>query len=60
MRIDFAENYVDFADYPDCKNINANHQDNKFSSNEPYVLAFALYQSNQITLEMLEETSFID
>ena len=30
MRIDFAENYVDFADYPDFKNINASCQENKF------------------------------
>jgi len=27
MRIDFAENYVDFADYPDFKNINASRQE---------------------------------
>jgi len=43
MRIDFAEHYVDFADYPDYKNVNASHQTNKFSSNESYVLAFAFY-----------------
>ena len=30
MRIDFSDNYVDFADYPDFKNVNANLQENKF------------------------------
>ena len=30
MRIDFAENYVDFADYPDFKNVNASLHNNKF------------------------------
>ena len=30
MRIDFSENYVDFADYPNFKNVNANHLENKF------------------------------
>ena len=32
MRIDFAENYVDFSDYPDFKNVNANLPNNKFFS----------------------------
>ena len=30
MRIDFAENYVGFADYPDFKNVNVNCQESKF------------------------------
>lgn len=40
MRIDFAENYVDFVDYPNYENINASFPNNKFLSKEPYVLAF--------------------
>ncbi len=45
VRIDFENNYLDFTDYPDHKNINANHQHFKFYSKEPYVIAFAFYQS---------------
>ena len=57
MRIDFGENYVDFADYPSYENINTNFPNNKFISKEPYVLAFTFCQMNQITIERLEEVS---
>lgn len=42
MRIDFENNYVDFYDYPDIKNINASHTHNRFASDD-YVIAFAFY-----------------
>ena len=42
MRIDFKNNYMEFYDYPDKKNINANHQNCTFSSSD-YVIAFAFY-----------------
>jgi len=51
MRIDFEENYVDFSDFPEKNHINANHLESKFSMSGPYVLAFAFYDSNQITIE---------
>ncbi|KAL4456262.1 hypothetical protein ABPG74_014223 [Tetrahymena malaccensis] len=59
MRIDFEDSYVDFYDYPDIKNINANHEQFKFVDGE-YVIAFAFYQQQSIVIESLQESSSLD
>ena len=59
-RVDFEANYMDFSDYPDQKNVNANHLTSKFTNDEPYLFAFAFWSPNQITLEKFEDLSFFE
>ncbi|KAL4504375.1 hypothetical protein ABPG72_009821 [Tetrahymena utriculariae] len=59
MRINFDDNYVDFYDYPDIKNINANHENNKFFDGD-YVIAFAFCQYQSIVIESLQELSCLE
>jgi len=51
VRVDFEANYMDFSDYPDQRNVNANHLTNRFTNDEPYLFAFTFCSPNQITLE---------
>jgi len=60
IRVDFQENYIDFSDYPDKKNVNASLFENKFLHNEPYVFAFAFRSANKLTLERFEELFSIE
>ena len=49
MKVDFKSNYVDFSDYPNHNNINANHTHHRLIPG-PYVFAFTFYHPMQIYL----------
>ncbi|EAR84666.1 hypothetical protein TTHERM_00649350 (macronuclear) [Tetrahymena thermophila SB210] len=55
MRIDLENNYIDYYDYPEVKNINAINGQFKFSDEE-YVLAF-YFSNSHITIENIQEVS---
>ncbi|EAR96326.1 hypothetical protein TTHERM_00188950 (macronuclear) [Tetrahymena thermophila SB210] len=59
MRIDIENNYVDFYDYPDIKNINASLDSNRFADGD-YIIAFAFYQSQSIVIESFQELFSLD
>jgi len=50
---------MDFSDFPDHKNVNANLLTSKFL-NEPYVFAFNLDTTSSITIETIEEISYLN
>ncbi|EAR84664.1 hypothetical protein TTHERM_00649330 (macronuclear) [Tetrahymena thermophila SB210] len=58
MRIDLENNFIDYYDYPEMKNINALNDQVKFSDEE-YVLAF-YFGNLHITIENIQEVSSLE
>jgi len=50
---------MDFSDFPDHKNVNANHLTSNLL-NEPYVFTFNIDRASSITIETVEELSSLD
>jgi len=59
IRVDFEKNYMDFSDFPDHKNVNANLLTSNLLK-EPYVFTFNLDKTSSITIETIEEISSLD
>jgi len=50
---------MDFSDYPDHKNVNANNLTSNLLK-EPYVFAFNLDRTTSITIKTIEELILLD
>lgn len=59
IQVDFEKNYMDFSDFPDHKNVNANLLTSNLLK-EPYVFTFNLDKTSSITIESIEEISSLD
>jgi len=59
IQVDFENNYIDFSDLPDHKNVNANHL-TTYLLKEPYVFTFNIDKTSSITIETLELISSLN